>query len=82
LNDLTSAKFSLLQAQTQYAQSKLQLDQATSMILDHYNIQLDEAKNGHVTRRPDPIPAVPPNGAFNQRGEPLKTPLTTVGALR
>jgi outer membrane protein len=56
LNDLTNAEQNLLTAQTAYAQAKLQLDQATGMILDHHNVQLDEAKNGRVSRPPDPIP--------------------------
>ena len=68
LNDLTSARFNELNAQTTYAQAKLQLDQATGSILDHYNIQIEEAKNGRISRNPDPIPVVPPNGALNQRG--------------
>jgi outer membrane protein TolC len=80
LNDLTNAQLSELNAQTSYAQAKLQLDQATGSILDHYNVQIDEAKNGRVSRTPDPIPVVPPNGAaFNQKGEPLNS---TAGNLR
>jgi hypothetical protein len=81
LNDLTNAKLTELTAQTGYAQAKLQLDVATGMILDHYNIQVDEAKNGRVSRPPDAIPAVPPNGAgaFNQQGQPLNT---TAGTRR
>jgi outer membrane protein len=79
LNDLTNAKLTELQAQTNYAQVKLQLDLALGMILDHYNIQIDEAKNGRVSRSPDPIPVVPPNGAaYNQRGEPLNSGAKTL----
>ncbi len=73
LNDLTNAKLTELQAQTGYATAKLTLDQATGTILDSYHIQIDEAKNGRVSRSPDPIPVVPPpNGAlFNQKGQPV-----------
>ena len=74
LNDLTSARLSELNAQTSYAQAKLQLDQATGSILDRYNVQIEEAKNGRVSRNPDPIPVVPPNGALNQRGGALAPP--------
>jgi hypothetical protein len=80
LNDLTSARLSELNAQTSYAQAKLQLDQATGSILDRYNVQIEEAKNGRVSRNPDPIPVVPPNGALNQRGGALAPPAVNLRA--
>ena len=75
LNDLTNAKLTELQAQTGYATAKLTLDQAMGTILDRYNVQIDEAKNGRVSRAPDAIPVVPPNGLglLNQKGQPVNS---------
>ena len=38
--------------------AKLALDVATGTLMEKYNIVFDEAKDGNVSRRPDPIPDV------------------------
>jgi len=60
--DLANARQQEVAALTTYALAKLQLDVATGMVLDRNNIQIEEAKQGHVSRPPDPIPVVLPNG--------------------
>lgn len=55
-NTLATTRQQLVTAQVQYATSKLALDVATGTLMDKYNLIFDEAKDGMVTRRPDPIP--------------------------
>lgn len=55
-NTLATTRQQLVTAQVQYATSKLALDVATGTLMDKYNLVFDEAKDGMVTRRPDPIP--------------------------
>jgi outer membrane protein len=57
-NNLASARQTEVQAQVQYATAKNQLDMATASLMDKYNIVFDEAREGTVNRRPDPIPVV------------------------
>jgi outer membrane protein TolC len=60
--DLANARQVEVTALTSYGLAKLQLDLATGNILDAYNIQVEEAKSGRVSRPPDPIVDVAPNG--------------------
>lgn len=55
--DLATAGGTEVVAEANYIQAKLQLDVATGRELDAYDIQIDEAKQGRVSRAPDPIPA-------------------------
>jgi outer membrane protein TolC len=61
--DLATARQAEVAAVAAYAQAKLQLDQATGTILDSNNIVINEAKNGHVSKPPSPIPDVAPTPA-------------------
>ena len=54
--DLANAQLTDVQALTAYGLAKAQLDQALGTILDDNRIQIDEAKTGHVSRPPDPVP--------------------------
>jgi outer membrane protein TolC len=56
--DLATQRQNELTAQVAYAQAKLQIDTATGNLMDRYNIILDEARDGTITRRADPIPDV------------------------
>lgn len=57
-NQLASARQNEVAAQVAYANAKLALDNSTGNLMDRYGIVFQEAKDGTVTRRPDPIPAV------------------------
>ena len=56
--DLATAQLSQVVALQAYASARVQLDQATGQLLDRNNIQVDEAKSGHVSRPPDRIPDI------------------------
>ena len=43
-------------AEAVYIQARLQLDVATGHVLDAYNIEIDEAKKGRVSKAPAPLP--------------------------
>ncbi|HVO99019.1 MAG TPA: TolC family protein [Bryobacteraceae bacterium] len=55
--DLANAGGAEVVAEAVYIQAKLQLDVATGRELEVYNIQIDEARQGRVSKAPDPIPA-------------------------
>jgi len=57
-NTLATSRQNLVTAQVAYANAKLQLDVATGNLMEKYNIVFDEARDGTVTRRSDPIPDV------------------------
>lgn len=57
-NTLATTRQQLVTAQVGYATAKLNLDFATGTLLEKYNVGFDEAKDGMVTRRPDPIPDI------------------------
>ncbi len=60
--DLANAQLSEVQAVTAYALAKVQLDQSTGATLDSNHVEIQEARNGQVSRPASPIPAVPPGG--------------------
>ena len=55
--DLATAQSNQVSAEGSYAKAKVQLDQATGATLDRYNISLDEAVKGRVSRPPVEPPA-------------------------
>jgi hypothetical protein len=59
-NQLLSARQSEVAAQVAYANARLALDVATGNLMERYNIVFDEAKDGILSRRSDPIPDVLP----------------------
>jgi outer membrane protein TolC len=62
-NQLATARQNEVAAQVAYANSKLALDVATGNLMERYNIVFDEAREGTLSSRPDPIPDV-----INQNG--------------
>ncbi len=59
--DLTTAAAAEVAAQAAYATARVQLDVAAGMTLQNNSVEFDEAKAGHVTRGPSPLPATAPN---------------------
>ncbi len=57
--DLAQARSQEVAAESAYAKAKVQLDQAVGRTLDAYNISIDEAAKGKVSRPPSALPAVP-----------------------
>ncbi len=55
--DLANAGGAEVVAEATYIQAKLQLDVAAGRELDVYNIQIDEARQGRVSKAPDALPA-------------------------
>jgi len=58
--DLTTAAAAEVTAQAAYAGARVQLDVATGATLANNNVELDEAKAGHVARAPNTPPAAAP----------------------
>lgn len=57
--DLAQARSAEVAAASQYAKAKVQLEAATGRILEAYNISIEEALDGRVSRPPSPLPAIP-----------------------
>lgn len=57
-NTLANTRQQLVTAQVGYATAKLALDAATGTLPEKYNVDFEEARDGVVTRRPDPIPDI------------------------
>jgi len=58
--DDTTRQLSEVDTRDQYQRARTNLEQVMGTILDSHDISLEEAKNGQVSRGPDPIPAIPP----------------------
>jgi outer membrane protein TolC len=72
--DLSTAGGNVVMAEATYAQARAQLDIATGMTLQNNNVEFDEAKSGHVTRSPSPLPPLdqnPPPGSAAQGSKNL-----------
>jgi outer membrane protein TolC len=54
--DMWAAQDAEVQAQALYILARVQLEWATGMTLQNHHIEMEEAKAGHVSRAPDPIP--------------------------
>jgi len=61
--DDTTRQLSEVDALDQYQRSRTQLEQVMGNILEKNDVNLQEAKNGQVSRPPDPIPAVLPESS-------------------
>jgi len=55
--DMWAAQDAEVQAQALYILARVQLEWATGQTLEKNNVQIDEAKAGHVSRPPNSIPA-------------------------
>jgi len=56
--DLAQARSNEVTAISAYAKSKVQLDNSLGTVFDTYQISVDEAINGRVSRAPSPLPPV------------------------
>ena len=56
--DLAQARSNEVTAISAYAKSKVQLDNSLGTVFDTYQISVDEAVNGRVSRAPTPLPPV------------------------
>ena len=54
--DMWAAEDAEVQAQALYVLARVQLEWSTGMTLESQNVQLDEAKSGHVSRAPSAVP--------------------------
>ncbi|MGC8794394.1 MAG: TolC family protein, partial [Bryobacteraceae bacterium] len=57
--DLAQARSQEVAAVSQYAKARVQLEAATGRILEAYNISIEEALQGRVSRPPVPLPPAP-----------------------
>ena len=57
--DATTRELAEVQALNQYIHAKVNLETVLGEILKNYDVSIDEAVKGQVSRPPDPIPAVP-----------------------
>jgi outer membrane protein TolC len=72
--DLSTAGANVVTAEATYAQARVQLDISTGTTLQNNNVEFDDAKSGHVSRPPTPLPAL------DQNGQLLKPPSTATPA--
>jgi outer membrane protein len=56
---VATAESNLISAMANYEKSRLELDRATGLLLEHSNIQIAEARRGHVMQQPN-VPDVTP----------------------
>ena len=57
--DATTRELAEVTARNQYVHSRVNLENVLGEILKNYNVSIDEALKGQVSRQSDPIPAVP-----------------------
>jgi outer membrane protein TolC len=67
---LATAQSNLISAMANYEKSRLELDRATGLLLEHSNIQIADARRGRVTQEPN-IPDVAP---MTEASPDTKTP--------
>jgi len=77
--DATTRELSEVDARNQYAHARTNLENVLGRILKDYDVNIDEAKSGVVSRPADMIPAVPPGSAPN--GAPNGSPNATVNMV-
>ncbi len=70
---LTTAESSLVSAKAAYEKSRVELDRATGLLLDHAGINVADATRGRVTHLPN-VPYVAPRTDVTPPGQPATTP--------
>ena len=72
---LTTSESNLVSAKAAYEKSRVELDRATGLLLDHTGIDVADATRGQVTHLPQ-VPYVAPRQETNPRGQPapVQTP--------
>jgi outer membrane protein TolC len=73
---LTTAESNLVSAKAAYEKSRIELDRATGLLLDHANINVAEASRGQVTRSPS-VPYVGPRQDASPSGPRTTQPAPT-----
>jgi outer membrane protein TolC len=72
---LTTGESNLVSAKAAYEKSRIELDRATGLLLDHANINVADATRGQVTHLPT-VPYVAPRTDVTPAGAPSSTPPT------
>jgi outer membrane protein TolC len=70
---LTTSESNLVSAKAAYEKSRVELDRATGLLLDHSGINVAEATRGQVTHLPS-VPYVIPRQDVNPSGQPNSAP--------
>lgn len=70
---LTTSESNLVSAQAAYEKSRVELDRATGLLLDHAGIDVADATRGQVTHLPS-VPYVTPRQDAPPAGQPASTP--------
>jgi len=73
---LTTGESNLVSAKAAYEKSRIELDRATGLLLDHANINVADATRGQVTHLPT-VPYVAPRTDVTPAGAPSSTPAAT-----
>jgi outer membrane protein len=73
---LTTSESNLVSAKAAYEKSRVELDRATGLLLDHSGIDVAEATRGQVTHLPN-VPYVIPRQDVTPSGEPSPTAAPT-----
>jgi len=73
---LTTGESNLVSAKAAYEKSRIELDRATGLLLDHANINVADATRGQVTHLPT-VPYVAPRTDVAPAGAPSSTPAAT-----
>ncbi|MGB0008289.1 MAG: TolC family protein, partial [Candidatus Sulfotelmatobacter sp.] len=68
---LTTSESNLVSAKAAYEKSRIELDRATGLLLDHSNIDVAEATRGQVTHLPN-VPYVVPRQDLNPNAQPTQ----------
>jgi outer membrane protein len=70
---LTTSESNLVSAKAQYEKSRIELDRATGLLLDHSGIDVADATRGQVTHLPN-VPYVAPRPDVVPGGQPAQQP--------
>jgi outer membrane protein len=70
---LTTSESNLVSAKAAYEKSRIELDRATGLLLDHAGINIDDAARGQVTHLPN-VPYVAPRTDAPPAGQPSPPP--------
>ena len=73
---LTTSESNLVSAKAAYEKSRIELDRATGLLLDHSGIDVAEATRGQVTHQPS-VPYVVPRKDVVPGGQPAQQPPPT-----
>jgi outer membrane protein len=83
---LTTSESNLVSAKAAYEKSRIELDRATGLLLDHAGIDVADATRGQVTHLPSvpyaaPRPDATPQAAPNSMSQPVASPAQPGGQM-